>query len=406
MSLGIAPDWRNDDGSSEAIPIPFTFSLFGQDYDTLFINNNGNISFDYGWPTYTASGFPFLGSPMVAPFWADVDTRGEGSGLVYYKILPNALIVRYDHVGYFSYEFDKLNDFQVVISDGTSELIPNGHTISFCYGNMDWTTGNASDGLLGFGGTPANVGVNYGNGALAMQIGRFNQPGNNFDGAYGESDGIDFLDNSSISFSTLSAEYNQAPINVSNLCDTIFGQAGDTLVFFFYDDSGQELEFDVQDTSGYFNPIDPDSAGFVIINDLIVQKIRSGDRDITESSYALVIDPSIPDGVYSIVITTSDNDSPPITSTFNYTIQIGEISVNIDEQEKLNITAYINAGVLQFKGLEGLDVEQFTLYNSSGQNILQTNNIIGAFNLNALPSGIYLYTIKANGQLTSGRVLK
>ena len=35
----------NDDGSTGLIPIPFTFNLYGQAYNSIYINNNGNITF-------------------------------------------------------------------------------------------------------------------------------------------------------------------------------------------------------------------------------------------------------------------------------------------------------------------------------------------------------------------------
>ncbi|HQW86336.1 MAG TPA: hypothetical protein PLH93_04075, partial [Flavobacteriales bacterium] len=72
----------NDDGSSAAITIPFQFNLYGDLYNTLYINNNGNISFQNPYFTFSASPFPNNEFIMVAPFWADVDTRGDdGLGL-------------------------------------------------------------------------------------------------------------------------------------------------------------------------------------------------------------------------------------------------------------------------------------------------------------------------------------
>ena len=42
------------------------------------MNNNGNVSFQTPYSTYSAQGFPNASFKMVAPFWADVDTRGNG----------------------------------------------------------------------------------------------------------------------------------------------------------------------------------------------------------------------------------------------------------------------------------------------------------------------------------------
>ena len=52
------------------------------------------------------------------------------------------------------------NTFQLIISDGTDTIIPANNNIAFCYGDMQWTTGAASSGIGGFGGTAATVGAN------------------------------------------------------------------------------------------------------------------------------------------------------------------------------------------------------------------------------------------------------
>lgn len=67
----------NDDASVGPIALPFTFDLYGESYNSLFLNNNGNVSFDNPYWWYTSTGFPIT-TPMVAPFWADVDTRNWG----------------------------------------------------------------------------------------------------------------------------------------------------------------------------------------------------------------------------------------------------------------------------------------------------------------------------------------
>ena len=58
----------NDDFSSGLITIPFQFNLYGDLYTNLYINNNGNVSFDAPWGTFTATPFPTASFAMVAPF--------------------------------------------------------------------------------------------------------------------------------------------------------------------------------------------------------------------------------------------------------------------------------------------------------------------------------------------------
>lgn len=202
FQFATGPDYRNDDFSTANIPIPFTFCFYGQNQTSCYINNNGNISFGAPYGTFSAVGFPSNQFSMVAPFWADVDTRNLLSGLVYYKITTTALIVRWQTVGYYSNYADKLNDFQLIITDGTDPLVPGGNNVSFCYGDMQWTTGDASQGVNGFGGIPATVGANLGNGVDYIQFGQFDAPGTAYDGPLGNPDQISWLDNQNFVFNT------------------------------------------------------------------------------------------------------------------------------------------------------------------------------------------------------------
>lgn len=395
MYNGTAPDYRNDDGFSDEIALPFTFDLYGTPFDSCFINNNGNISFGSGYFTFASSGFPVNNFPMISAFWADVDTRNEASGLVYYKMTDHAMVVRYNAVGYFPLMADQLNDFQIIISDGQSELIPNGHTISFCYGDMQWSTGTA-----------ATVGANAGDGISALQIGRFNEASEVYDGPYGESDDVDFIDYSNITFSTNTLGENQNPINVSNLCDTIFGAAGDTLVFYFYDDIEQDLDFDVTDSSGYFEQNDSIS-GMILFNGLLTPIRFAGDRDANNYSVGVIIDENTPDGIYPLYVTASDNGTPSLSSTTLYEIVIGNgTTTSLNENVLSPISAYIQNGFLMFSGLEDKNVEMFTLYNSNGQNILQTNKLYHGINMSQMATGVYLYSVKTNQGTYTGRFAK
>ena len=72
---------RNDDGSTGAIDLPFIVNFYGQAYDQLFVNNNGDVTFDAPLSTYTPFGLMATRTPIIAPFFADVDTRG-GAGQV------------------------------------------------------------------------------------------------------------------------------------------------------------------------------------------------------------------------------------------------------------------------------------------------------------------------------------
>lgn len=186
------PEYRNDDGSTAPFAIPFNFCFYGSNYNSIYINNNGSVSFDGPFTAFIADSFPSPNFKMISPFWGDVDTRGLLSGIVYYKLTSTALIIQWDHVGYYNTQDNLLNTFQLILTDGSDPILDAGKNVSFCYQDMQWTTGSASGGAGGFGGTPATVGANLGDGISSIQIGRFDQPGSTYNGPYGGGAGIDF----------------------------------------------------------------------------------------------------------------------------------------------------------------------------------------------------------------------
>ncbi len=71
---GDPPDQHSDDDSSE-IPLNFTFCLFEDPYTTLWVNNNGVLSFGSFFESFLPLAFPDPAlPPLVAPLWSDVDT--------------------------------------------------------------------------------------------------------------------------------------------------------------------------------------------------------------------------------------------------------------------------------------------------------------------------------------------
>jgi hypothetical protein len=188
--------YRNDDGSSALIPLPFNFNLYGTIYTQVYINNNGNLTFTAPLATFTPFAFPSSPLAIVAPFFADVDTRNLASGVVWYKFTGNRLAVTWDSTGYFGSHADLLNTFQCIISDGSDPFLGIGNNVCFSYGDMAWTTGDASSGIGGFGppSTAATVGVNAGNGTDYATLGRFCRPGSYYGGPSIDTNGVSYLD--------------------------------------------------------------------------------------------------------------------------------------------------------------------------------------------------------------------
>lgn len=220
-----ASGWGNgDDGSYGPVALPFGFYLYGQTYTSAYININGSISFGNYVTTFSSSAFPTSGPSLVAPFWADVDLRGGNAtqNIVQYKVTPTALYVNWTNVGYYNQQTDKLNTFQAIITDGTDPVVPNGANVSFCYGTMEWTTGSASFGTNGFGGTPATVGANKGDGTNYIQFGRFDHAGTDYDGPFGGADGIGWLTGKYFTFGTSQSTGNVPPVVTGqSVCDSI-----------------------------------------------------------------------------------------------------------------------------------------------------------------------------------------
>ena len=151
---------RNDDGFS-ALNLGFSVDFFGTSYSSLFINNNGNVSFGAGISAYVPTGPTGATSPVISPFFGDVDTRAAASGVVHVNTsVANQIVVTWDQVGYFSTNADVLNSFQLVLR-GTNYATPVGEgSIGFFYGNMGWeVTDTSTVAAVGFGDGLGNASV-------------------------------------------------------------------------------------------------------------------------------------------------------------------------------------------------------------------------------------------------------
>jgi len=161
----------NDDGSTAANNLGFTLNFFGTNYTQFYINNNGNITFQGPLSSFTPNGPQGATEPVISPFFADVDTRGSGSGLVYLRTdVANEIIVTWNAVGYFADGTDKLDSFQLVLR-GPGFTVPAGEgQIGFFYKTMQWEVGGASGGVDGVctggvGTTCFPAAVGFGDGA-------------------------------------------------------------------------------------------------------------------------------------------------------------------------------------------------------------------------------------------------
>lgn len=154
---------RTDDASSASRSLGFSspINFGGGSYSKVFVNNNGNVTFDAALSAFTPFGIGSLNRAIIAPFFADVDTRNSASGMTAYGGGTvdgrQAFGVTWKDVGYYNQKADKLNSFQLVLIDRADTGAGN-FDIEFNYDKIQWETGDGSGGINGLGGTSAGIG--------------------------------------------------------------------------------------------------------------------------------------------------------------------------------------------------------------------------------------------------------
>jgi hypothetical protein len=407
-----SPNNMNDDASSIQLNLPFTFNYYGVPRTSVFINNNGNISFNSPYSTFTANPFPDPSYNMIAPFWADVDTREFAQTLgsaVYYKITPTAMIVKWENVGYFDMHFDKLNTFQLIITDGTDTLLPAGKNVGFCYGDMAWTTGDITGG--GGFGSPATVGVNQGNGADYFQVGTFNQPTMAFDGPYNNPDGIDWLDNQGMYFSTSASGNNIPPIIINNnICDTIDVYTGDTIrslaidsVEFLIGVATPEIN---QTLNISFSCTEP--GAFSTTQIMNTPTYQSFNCKFKASN--------LPIGLYYVTVTATDDGTPAQQTVETIVIRssydpgtVTALSENNDLAASIQLYPNPNSGIFTLnQQIEPSELPFLTIYDLMGNKTMEKTLQINSqtIDMSGFSKGVYFATISTkNGLIKTLKVV-
>ena len=142
--------------TTSLIMLPLTVNLYGTSYSQLYINNNGNVSFQKPLSTYTPIPLNQEASQnsvdIIAPFWADVDTRNTNSSIVWYGNgtvnNTNAFGVEWVNVGYYNAHADKLLSVQLVLID-RSDIASGDFDMEFNYCQVQWDAGDVSGGIDG-----------------------------------------------------------------------------------------------------------------------------------------------------------------------------------------------------------------------------------------------------------------
>ncbi|KAL9985293.1 hypothetical protein ACROYT_G007678 [Oculina patagonica] len=172
-----------DDVSSDMISTP-PFPFFGLQVSTLYVHENGLISFGSTLKDQTAGRFPLTNKEhAAAPYWADVYTE-RGGRIWYRKTTDDVIISRatrdvirafprytgfmaswvalvtWNEVTFYGASgthIQKRNTFQVLItSDGVMSFV------GYIYDKLSWTTGRMDGAdVNGLGGKTAQVGFSY-----------------------------------------------------------------------------------------------------------------------------------------------------------------------------------------------------------------------------------------------------
>ncbi|XP_060077303.1 sushi domain-containing protein 2-like [Ylistrum balloti] len=174
---------QDDDGGSDKIPLSVNYTFYGLDYTSLYVNNNGLLTFKKEKKTYKPQSFPLNdNTSVIAIFWADIDIQREGGNVTYRQTTDASLLRRateqvrkyfflrkeftwmliatWYEVGFYGASNSgelKKNTFQLVLATNEEKSF-----VFFLYNKLQWTTGSNSRGnsSTGLGGNPAQVGFN------------------------------------------------------------------------------------------------------------------------------------------------------------------------------------------------------------------------------------------------------
>jgi hypothetical protein len=171
-TTGYGPDANTvvltDDGSSPSISLaaaaPTGLHYYTGTYTTVFVNNNGNVSFGALLMSYVTT-LPGATVPMIAPFWGDVDTRGAmrpAHGNVVWFADTTRFVATWDHVGYFNMRSDRENSFQLILTV-RPDRAAGDFDVEFRYAQCQWTTGDTST-------TPATAGFDGADGTHFLTL--------------------------------------------------------------------------------------------------------------------------------------------------------------------------------------------------------------------------------------------
>lgn len=399
MSLGTdtgaAPYYRCNNCSSLPVKLPFTFCFYGKDYDTVYINNKGSLSFVHPDFDYSSKGLPAGNDTLLLDvFPANINNRYSNSfSAIYYQVTSTHLIVQWNTMGYSTFDDDLYDNFQVTITNGNDSILPPGNNVSYCYWLMQWASADSSGGSNGFGGIPTSIGVNKGDHVHYAQIGEFNYPGAAYGGPFNISGGVYWLINKSFIFNTCVNGNSIPPILIqSSNCDSVILCADDTATFtvsFLCPQQGQ---------SATLMTYSPGLSGLTT---------TAGNANSIYSANMELIASLKDTGTHYVHIVATDNSLPSLKDSIEYVVVIQScgkkdttagISRIAGTKENFTIYPDPNKGTFTLQSsFIGLN-SSVEVYNMLGEKIYSNYQITESSNyqidLSSQPPGVYFYLIK------------
>ena len=389
--VGVPPLYENDNATTPAMPLPFSFCFYGHRFDSVFISNNGIVSFVkpiFNFIDSTQS-FP-LGADtlMIAPFYADANTLNN-AGKVYYKITQTYMVVIWDSVRFAGTDVDGWNRFQLVITDGSDPIVPDGNNISFCYPIMQWACSESSGGFSGYGGTPAFVGINRGDGVHYAQLSRFSLPGDFYFGPFSALNGVDWLDFQSFTLNSCVLGNILPPVVCNNI------PAAQTLYICPCDTSSRDVALGAPDSirgcdtvsmgAQFICAVQGQSAvlSYSVTGALNIYSVHTRTANIIDSIIVQAIPAYGDTGVHILTLTATDTVSH-VQSSVTYTINVTMDCQNIPPPDT---TGVIDRG----------DRTGFSVYpNPAGR------NIVIDYNKNISNAVVKIYEVEGTEVFSAG----
>jgi hypothetical protein len=153
---------RWEDDSVAAVPLGFTASFFGQPVSAVNINENGNITLDAMRPNFAPLDFNTASDVMIAPFLADADIMAAGSVSYGGGTLRDGtkyFCIEWNGVGYYSGHSDKVDTFQLLLTQSPKQACTHDFTITFNYDTIAWDSAESGYGAPAVAGFAAGDGV-------------------------------------------------------------------------------------------------------------------------------------------------------------------------------------------------------------------------------------------------------